>query len=335
VTPLVLHDHPSSTNASRPGSCSPSSIWTTSRGSSRRSGRDPTGMWRCPVRHDAGPARRRRRDRRVEHDPALPRRSRGSRRPVRRDPASRARVDWALDAWSTQTRPRFWRSRRPACTTPGIRTRAGRPGRGRSRGPDGPPWPASRSHAGLGAPALGRRRGARPLHDRRLRRGAGAVAARTGCGRARALAADARLRETLCARPPSWPPRRRPAEGARHPGTLLCTAHGTAATEHEQASAARTARAGPGSGGASPARTARTRSSRSTTRMSARCAGSSPTAARSVRAASRARAAAIRTRSRTPSSVRARWRCSRTSSRARARAAVAVATAIATRDRDR
>ena len=69
--------------------------------------------------------------------------------------------------------------------------------------------------------------------------------------------------------------------------------------------------------GASPARTAGTRSTGSTTRTFRRCAGSSPSAARSARGGSRERAAAIRARSRALSSARASLRCCRTSPRAR------------------
>ena len=69
--------------------------------------------------------------------------------------------------------------------------------------------------------------------------------------------------------------------------------------------------------GASPARTAGTRSTGSTTRTLRRCAGSSPSAARSARAGSRERAAAIRARSRALSSARTSLRYCRTSRRAR------------------
>ena len=69
--------------------------------------------------------------------------------------------------------------------------------------------------------------------------------------------------------------------------------------------------------GASPARTAGTRSTRSTTRTFRRCAGSSPSAARSAHGGSPERAAAIRARSRALSSARASLRCCRTSPRAR------------------
>ena len=93
---------------SRCASCSASSGWRLSASRCRSTPSGRSGTASSPVRDRPVPRRRRPRPDGVEHDPALPRGARGSRRPLpQRAPGARA-GDELLDALSLQVRPALW-----------------------------------------------------------------------------------------------------------------------------------------------------------------------------------------------------------------------------------